>query len=139
MKRILNDNSFTMTKYIILLAFCAFSYSSYGQKTDSTRKEYIGVLTLTEKYKDEKNWAKTDQAVVGEHFQRLTKYKNEGTVVLAGRTQYETNNPDMMGIVIFYAKDDKEALQFMLDDPAVKNKIMLAKVHPYSIALNKCD
>ena len=40
-----------------------------------------------------------------------------------------------MGLVIFYAKDDKEALQFMMDDPAVKNKIMLAKAHPYGIAL----
>lgn len=128
-----------MIKYFILLSLTVLSYSSYGQKADSTLKEYIGVLTLTEKYKDEKNWAKPEQAIVGEHFQRLKKYKKEGIVVLAGRTQYETNNPDMMGIVIFYAKDDKEALQFMLDDPAVKNKIMLAKVHPYSIAINKCD
>jgi len=41
--------------------------------------------------------------------------------------------------VIFYAKDDNEALQFMMNDPAVKNKIMVTKVHPYSIALNKCN
>jgi hypothetical protein len=25
------------------------------------------------------------------------------------------------------------------DDPAVKNKIMLAKVVPYSVAVNKCE
>jgi hypothetical protein len=41
-----------------------------------------------------------------------------------------------MGLVIFYAKDEKEALQFMQDDPAVKNKIMLAKALPYSIAIH---
>lgn len=45
----------------------------------------------------------------------------------------------MMGIVIFYAANDEDAKQFMLDDPAVKNNIMKMKVHPYSIALNKCD
>ncbi len=128
-----------LAKYFIVVALCAFSYSSFGQKADSTRKEWLGVLTLTEKYKEEKNWTKADQGIVGEHFQRLIKLKNEGKVVLAGRTAYETSNPDMMGLVIFYAKDAQEALQFMMDDPAVKNKIMLAKVHPYGIALNKCD
>ena len=126
-------------KYVLVILICMTGNLSFSQKTDSTRKEYLGVLTLTDKYKDEKNWAKTDEAIVGEHFQRLIKYKNEGTVVLAGRTNYETNNPDMMGLVIFYAKDDNEALQFMMNDPAVKNKIMVAKVHPYSIALNKCN
>lgn len=108
---------------------------------DSTKikpKEWLGVLTLSEKYKDEKNWTENDQAIVGEHFQRLIKYKNEGVVILAGRTQTELNNNDGMGLVIFYAKDEKEALQFMSDDPAVKNKIMQTKVLPYGIALIKC-
>ena len=76
---------------------------------------------------------------MGEHFQRLIKKKNEGVVILAGRTQTELNNTEGMGLVIFYAKDEKEALQFMMEDPAVKNKIMKIKVLPYSIALNKCD
>ena len=44
-----------------------------------------------------------------------------------------------MGLDIFNAKDEKEALQFMMDDPAVKNKIMLAKVHPYGLAITKCQ
>ena len=101
--------------------------------------QWLGILTLTEKYKDEKNWSKTDEAIVGEHFQRLVKLKNEGVIILAGRTQLETNDPGMMGLVIFYAKDEKEAMLFMQDDPAVKNKIMLAKVVPYSVAVNKCE
>ena len=126
-------------RYLLVIIVAAFTFPASAQKTDSTRKEYLGVLTLTERYKDEKNWTKADEAVVGEHFQRLIKYKNEGIVILAGRTNYETSNPDMMGLVIFYAKDDKEAQQFMQDDPAVKNKIMLTKVHPYAIALSKCN
>lgn len=126
----------------ILLIIFTFSFTLHAAAQDTTKvklKEYLGVLTLTEKYKEDKNWTQADQTVVGEHFQRLKKMKNEGVVILAGRTQLESNDPDMMGLVIFYAKDEKEALQFMLDDPAVKNKIMLAKVHPYMIALNKCD
>ena len=128
-----------MTKCFFILFLSLISYGSFGQKADSTRKEYLGMLTLAEKYKKEKNWTEKEQAITGEHFQRLLKYKTEGMVVLAGRTQYDLNNPEMMGIVIFYAKDNAAALQFMQDDPAVKNKIMLAKVHPYEIAISKCD
>lgn len=124
-------------KYILLICGFAIGLSSYSQSTDSTRKEFLAVLTLTENFRDEKNWTQKEQAIVGEHFQRLLRYSKEGKVVLAGRTEYETNNPDMMGIVIFYAADEKEALQFMNDDPAVKNKIMQVKTHPYNIAI-KC-
>ena len=125
----------------LLFVFSLFlSFQIFAQ--DSTKvnmKEWLGVLTLTEKYTDEKNSTKDDEVIVGEHFQRLIKKKNEGVVILAGRTQTELNNTEGMGLVIFYAKDEKEALQFMSDDPAVKNKIMKTKILPYSIALNKCD
>jgi uncharacterized protein YciI len=127
-------------KKLISILLCCISLQSFAQDTTKVKmKEWLGVLTLTEKYKDEKNWTEKDKVIVGEHFQRLIKMKNDGIVALAGRTEYETNNPDMMGLVIFYAKDDATALQFMMDDPAVKNKIMLAKVHPYGIAVNKCN
>jgi hypothetical protein len=45
----------------------------------------------------------------------------------------------MMGLVIFLAKDDAAAQIFMQEDPAVKNGIMLAKVHPYAIAVSLCE
>ena len=127
-------------KKIIFIAALFFSMQTKAQ--DSAKvilKEYLGVLTLAEKYKDDKNWGKAEQGIVGEHFQRLVKMEKAGIVVMAGRTQLESNDPAMMGLVIFYAKDDKEALQFMMDDPAVKGNIMLAKVHPYGIAVGKCD
>jgi len=128
-----------MKKLVFVLSLFLTVQSFAQDSTKVKMKEWLGVLTLTEKYTDKKNWTKNDEAIVGEHFQRLIKMKNEGVVVLAGRTQTELNNPEGMGLVIFYAKDDKEALQFMLDDPAVKNKIMKTKVLPYSIALNKCN
>ena len=125
-------------KKLFLVFACFISIHALAQ--DATKKKaYLGVLTLSEKYKDEKNWTAGEQAIVGEHFQRLIKKKEEGIVVLAGRTELPLNNPDMMGLVIFYAKDEKEALQFMMDDPAVKNKIMQTKVHPYGLAITKCQ
>src|SRR5574339_225407 len=119
-------------KYLQLAGLLFKAASVFAQdNSKQDKKAWLGVLTLAEKYKNEKNWSPADQAITGEHFQRLVKYKNEGVVVLAGRTELPLDNPDMIGLVVFYAKDEKDALQFMFDDPAVKNKIMLAKVHPY--------
>ena len=126
-----------MRVFILILA-CFIAGEVAAQDTTKVKpKSWLGVLTLTEKYKDEKNWGQNDQAIVGEHFQRLVKYKTDGVVVLAGRTELPLNNPEMMGLVIFYAKDEKEATQFMMDDPAVKSKIMQARVYPYGLAISK--
>lgn len=127
-------------KKLVLIFTCFISIHALAQDTPKPKlNAYLGVLTLSEKYKEEKNWTSGDQAIVGEHFQRLLKKKEEGIVVLAGRTELPLDNPEMMGLVIFYAKDEKEALQFMMDDPAVKAKIMLTKVHPYGLAITKCN
>jgi uncharacterized protein len=122
---------------IITLLYC---FNSFAQDSSKAKpKEWLGVLTLTEKFKTESNWTPRDQAIVGEHFQRLLTKKQEGVVILAGRMELALNDPEMKGLVIFYAKDEKEALQFMLDDPAVKSKIMETKVFPYGVAVSKCD
>ncbi len=126
-------------KQVLVTLACIFSLQAMAQSNNAKPKQWLGILTLAEKYKDEKNWTKEDEAITGEHFQRLVQKKAEGVVLLAGRTQLETSDPGMMGLVIFYAKDEKEANEFMQNDPAVKNKIMLAKVVPYAVAVNKCD
>src|SRR5262245_51736794 len=127
-------------KKLILMCACFITVSAIAQDSTNVKpKTWLGVLTLTDKYKDEKNWARSDRAIIGQNFKGLVKYKNEGVIVLAGRIELDFDNPEMKGLFIFYAKDEKEALQFMMDDPAVKNKIMLTKVFPYGIAINKCD
>lgn len=123
----------------LLILCCLFSAIQTSAQEKTKTPQWLGILTLTEKYKDEKNWTKEDEAITGAHFQRLVQKKAEGVVLLAGRTQLETSDPGMMGLVIFYAKDEKEANEFMQNDPAVKNKIMLAKVVPYAVAVNKCE
>ncbi len=126
-------------KKIFLLICILTAATSFSQDTTKLKpKQWLGVLTLAPKFQDERNWTTADQAIVGEHFKRLVQMNIEGVVLLAGRTQLETNDPDMMGMVIFYAKDEKEAADFMMNDPAVKSKIMLAKVLPYGIAVGGC-
>lgn len=129
-----------MKSCLFSIACCLLSMYVFAQDNNTGKpKTYLGILRVTEKYTIDSNWKSADEAIIGEHFQRLVKKKEEGVVVFAGRTQLEMNDPDLMGLVIFHAKDDKEALQFMLDDPAVKNNIMVTKVLPYDIAISKCD
>jgi uncharacterized protein len=123
----------------LLTILCIFFTLQLSAQEKTKTPQWLGILTLAEKYKEQKNWSKEDEAITGEHFQRLVKLKNEGVVILAGRTMLDLKDASMMGLVIFYAKDEKEAAQFMQDDPAVKNKIMLAKVVPYAVAINKCE
>ncbi len=126
-------------KAIFLFLSLFLTAQLFAQDSSKVKmKEWLGVLTLTEKYTDEKNWTEKDQAIVGEHFQRLVKMKETGIVVLAGRMELPLNDPAMQGLVIFYAKNEKEANEFMMNDPAVKNKIMNAKVIPYGIAVSAC-
>lgn len=127
-----------MKKTFLFISLFAAAQSFAQDSAKTKLKEYLGVLTLVEKFKEDKNWTAADQGIVGEHFKRLVKMKEAGIVVLAGRMELPMNDPEMKGLVIFYAKDDTEAAQFMQDDPAVKNKIMLAKVFPYGIAVMKC-
>ena len=96
-----------MKKIILIVAILSSLQARAQESTNIARKEYLAVLTLTERYKDDKNWGKPEKDIIGEHFQRLGYMKQEGIVVMAGRTQLESNDPYMMGLVIFYAKDDK--------------------------------
>ncbi len=128
-----------MKELLILITIIISAQCIAQNGTGEKRKEWLGVLTLTEKYTVEANWTPADQAVVGEHYKRLVQMKDSGTVILAGKMELQLNDPEMKGLVIFYAKDEKDALQFMLEDPAVKSKIMLAKVYPYGVAVKKCD
>lgn len=128
-----------MKKLLFALSLFITSQSFAQDSTKVKMKEWLGVLTLTDKFTIESNWTATDQAVVGEHFQRLIKMKESGMVILAGRMELALNDPEMKGLVIFYAKDEKEANQFMQDDPAVKAKIMKVNVYPYGVAVSKCN
>ncbi len=127
-----------MKKLIIIISLLTAINSFAQDSTKVKMKEWLGMLTLTEKYKIVTNWNAEAEKIGMEHYQRLLKMKNEGIVILAGRMQIPINDPGMMGLVIFYAKDEKEANDFMMNDPAVKNKIMLAKVYPYGIAVSSC-
>jgi len=71
-----------------------------------------------------------EEAIVDEHFEYLKKRLTEGKLTLAGRCI-----EGEFGIVIFHADSEEQAEDFMKNDPAVKNGVMTAELHPFRIAL----
>lgn len=71
-----------------------------------------------------------DETVVDEHFEYLKKALTDGKLILAGRCL-----DGEFGIVIFRAESERDAKEFMKNDPAVKKGIMTAELHSFRLAL----
>jgi len=74
-----------------------------------------------------------EQAVVAEHFAYLQDLNTKGAIILVGRTQ--TTDENTMGLAIFRAESDNEALRIMNDDPAVRKGVMTATLYPFKVVL----
>lgn len=120
---------------LALLFLCGAVISQESQKKEG-KKQFIYVLKLIPRLLNEKNWTKEDSQIVGRHFRRLQRLHKDGTVILAGRTLNEAD-PSQFGIVIFEASSEEAARMMMLEDDAVKEKIMTAQLFPFSVALIK--
>jgi uncharacterized protein YciI len=72
-----------------------------------------------------------EERVVSEHFQRLLRLLDEGTVAHAGLSPVEG---DSIGIVVFDLDDEDEVRTLVADDPAVASGAMTAEIRPFRIA-----
>jgi uncharacterized protein YciI len=71
--------------------------------------------------------------IIDEHFEYLKKLTEKGVVLLAGRTL--NTDPSSFGIVIYVAKDEKDARDIFENDPAVRKGVFKGEVYPYKTAL----
>jgi uncharacterized protein YciI len=90
---------------------------------------YVLRLARREAYE---NMSHEEETIVDEHFEYLKKALAEGKLILAGRCL----NGEF-GIVILHAESETQANKFVKNDPAVKNDVMTAELHPFRIALIK--
>lgn len=124
-----------MKRAILSFIFALFVITiATAQAEAKKQNQYLGILKLEETYRTA-TWTQNEMNIAQAHFKRLMEYKEKGKVILAGRTQYENNHPDLTGLVIFYAENMEEAQNFMKGDPAVEGKLMKSEVHPYQVAL----
>lgn len=65
-----------------------------------------------------------------EHFAYLQEALAAGSLVLAGPCE------DLaFGLVIFHAENEQAAQEFMEQDPAIREGIMTAELHPFRVSL----
>lgn len=74
-----------------------------------------------------------EDAAVERHFAHLQDMLAAGRLLLAGRTLEDSP----FGIVIFEAETEAEARSIMESDPAVRDGVMTAVLHPYRVALRR--
>lgn len=73
-----------------------------------------------------------EREILARHAAHLDRLTERGTVLLFGRTQ--DRDPSGFGIVVFRAGSRAEARRVMESDPAVREGIMRAELHPYRVA-----
>lgn len=71
-----------------------------------------------------------DETIISKHFEYLQAQLHEGRLILAGPCTDRA-----FGIVILRAESEREALEFMKNDPSVKLGVMSGELHPFRIAL----
>ncbi|MES2725576.1 MAG: YciI family protein [Bacteroidota bacterium] len=127
---------------LLLLVLTAYGQSApqteqtpKPKQTANKQSKFIYVLKLTPTYQNEANWTDETRKIVTAHFNQLKKLKEDGQVILAGKTDYTKDNPANFGIVIFNAENLEAAKKLMNSDPAVMQNIMTAELHPFSLAL----
>ncbi|MBT8198014.1 MAG: hypothetical protein HKN01_11015 [Acidimicrobiia bacterium] len=75
-------------------------------------------------------WTEADELVAAAHGEYLREAAEDGTVIMAGRSQ-DGVGPAM---VVFAAADEADARAFMEGDPFVSSGLFGAELHPYRVA-----
>jgi len=95
--------------------------------------EWLYVLTVTRPAMLTEGPDAREGAVLAEHFVYLEGLVAAGTLVLAGRTLQ--NDASTMGLAILRAPSESAAFAIMQADPAVRDGVMTAVLHPFRVAL----
>lgn len=74
-----------------------------------------------------------EREIVSAHFDYLSNLREQGILILAGRTL--NTDHSSFGIAIFNAESEEDARQIVENDPAVVEKVMKAQLFPYRVAL----
>jgi len=72
-----------------------------------------------------------EEAVWGEHFERLKRLHAEGTLLLAGPTLGPVNT----GIAVFEAPDEAAARTIMEEDPTIRSGLARGELRPFRVSL----
>jgi uncharacterized protein YciI len=106
-----------------------------AQTPQAKPKQFIYVLRLVPRLYSDSAWTQEDKMALSRHFARFKHAIETGELILAGRTSEPGDKT--FGIAIFEAKGEEAARKFMESDPAVVAGLMIAELHPFSVALQR--
>ncbi|MFM1875699.1 MAG: hypothetical protein RL266_1436 [Bacteroidota bacterium] len=94
-------------------------------------RDYIYILNLTPKYRDQASWGDKENKTLEDHASRLERQSKRGTVKYVGRTDLPISSENNFGLVVFEAENDTMAELFAQADPAVMAGMMTVKCLPF--------
>jgi len=121
-----------MHRLLAVLLLCVTSAAAGDAAVDKT---WLYRLELVPRLHAVAAWTDADRKTVGEHFEHLKGLTAQGVVVFGGRTQEPESQT--FGIVVFNAADEESARHIMTSDPAVRDGVMKATLHPFFIAFER--
>lgn len=92
-------------------------------------------MHLYPQYYDHGSWSDREREIIGVHFNYLKDLADRKILFMAGRTINEPMTDKDFGIAIIEADSEEEARRIMENDPAIKNKLMLADFFEFSLAI----
>ena len=100
------------------------------------KKQFVYILRYSDEFKKQIRFGEKEQSTVREHLQYLRELMNNGNCYMAGRT---TNFFDstLFGVIVFDASNLEAAKEIMINDPMIKNKIMVGELQPFTVVLFK--
>jgi uncharacterized protein YciI len=123
-----------MARYFAVILLFLGANALFGQdQAPSKPKQFVYVLHLVSRLYDQQAWSKDDAAAIERHFNRLKEATERGQVIFAGRT--DEPGDKTFGLVVFEAKDQAAASEFMNADPAITAGVMTAELHPFLLVL----
>lgn len=118
-----------------LVALAILPTSQPFAQQPEARAQFVYVLQLEPRFQEEAAWTDTENAAAARHFEYLANAAKSGQLIIAGRTLESLDKT--FGLVIFEAESETAAREFMQSDPAVTSGLMVATLHPYTVALQR--
>lgn len=97
--------------------------------------QFIIILRLQSHYRVQGNWTADTNRILGEHWNYLVDLNEKGIIKLVGRTDYNIEQDENIGIAIFEAPNKEKAVEILNNDPCMLNSIMSGEVHPLSVLM----
>jgi uncharacterized protein YciI len=102
-----------------------------------SQKQWMYVLRLVRPEALSQGLTEQEQAAAQRHAAYMTKLAEEGTLIVAGRTQ--TTDPETMGVAIFFADDEAAARNVMENDPGITGGLQCGELFPYEVAFGSIE